>query len=84
MHKETSTSKLLNSSLISTSNIGSTNGYGILDSEYEELTVLIKKSERGFGFELRNGILIVNVFPSKLLIFFRNKKQLNILSNIIF
>ena len=33
---------------------------------YEELVVTIRKSEKGFGFELRNGILIVKVFPSEL------------------
>jgi hypothetical protein len=35
------------------------------DPNYEEVVVTIKKSERGFGFELRNGILIVAVYPSK-------------------
>ena len=33
--------------------------------DFEEVVVTIKKSERGFGFELRNGLLIVKVFPSK-------------------
>ncbi|RNA22532.1 hypothetical protein BpHYR1_030177 [Brachionus plicatilis] len=36
--------------------------------EYEEITVTIRKSERGFGFELKNGILIKKVFPSKTII----------------
>ena len=35
-----------------------------MDSEFEELQVTIRKSERGFGFELKNGILIVKVLPS--------------------
>jgi hypothetical protein len=35
------------------------------DANYEEVVVTIKKSERGFGFELRNGILIIAVYPSK-------------------
>lgn len=33
-------------------------------SDYEEILITIRKSERGFGFELKNGILIVRVLPN--------------------
>ena len=32
--------------------------------DYEEIIVTIRKSEKGFGFEIKNGILIVKVLPS--------------------
>ena len=35
-----------------------------MNMDYEEILVTIRKSERGFGFELKNGILIVKVLPS--------------------
>jgi C-terminal processing protease CtpA/Prc len=35
-----------------------------LDYDYEEIKVTIRKSERGFGFELKNGIHIVRVVPN--------------------
>jgi len=46
----------------------SSNGVNYLNEtgpQYEEILVTIRKSERGFGFELKNGILIVKVLPSK-------------------
>jgi hypothetical protein len=73
--KEASSSKLTN--IISSSNLsafgganspGGSNGAAghEWDPSYEEVVVTIKKSERGFGFELRNGILIIAVYPSKI------------------
>ncbi len=32
--------------------------------DYEEILITIRKSEKGFGFELKNGILIVRVIPN--------------------
>jgi hypothetical protein len=32
--------------------------------DFEEVLVTIRKSEKGFGFELRNGILVVKVLPN--------------------
>jgi hypothetical protein len=55
-----------NNSNNSTNNESNLNGKNF---DFEEVVVTIKKSERGFGFDLRNGILIVKVFPSKLIIF---------------
>lgn len=65
LHKETSTSKLL----ANIASNGSPGGAAPLDcsnvnSDFEEIMVTIRKSERGFGFELKNGILIVRVHPS--------------------
>ncbi len=42
--------------------------------DYEEIVVTIRKSEKGFGFELRNGILIVKVLPSNY--YFSNKIEI--------
>jgi hypothetical protein len=74
MRSDTSSSKLLNT-FSSASNINpnsSSNNTSSLnlnlrdwDPNYEEIVVTIKKSERGFGFELRNGVLITAVYPSK-------------------
>ncbi len=45
--------------------------------DYEEILVTIRKSERGFGFELKNGILIVKVLPSKIY-YFQQKKNIDL------
>ena len=58
---------LINSSNGSSSNSSSNSNIVSLstwEANYEEIVVTIKKSERGFGFELRNGILIVAVYPN--------------------
>ena len=71
--KEVSGSKL--NSINSSSNLSSSTNKGPhvtdWDPNYDEVVVTIKKSERGFGFELRSGILIVAVYPSKLKTFFK-------------
>ncbi|CAF0826162.1 unnamed protein product [Brachionus calyciflorus] len=56
IQRDTSSSRLINiiNNDLNTSNL----------PEYEEITVTIRKSEKGFGFELKNGILIVQVFPN--------------------
>lgn len=66
MPKELSSSKLLGSGGSFLTSSDSTTGYSSLPSDYEELIVTIKKSERGLGFDLKNGILIQNVFPSNI------------------
>jgi hypothetical protein len=40
-------------------------GFNTANLDFEEVLVTIRKSEKGFGFELRNGILVVKVLPSK-------------------
>ena len=67
MPRELSSSKLLNNgngSTLLNNNDPVSNTHKVL-SDFEELVVTIKKSERGFGFDLKNGILIQNVYPSK-------------------
>jgi hypothetical protein len=68
MSLNSSANSNLNGSVNSNSN-GTLGGNGLLSlsevgSQYEEILVTIRKSERGFGFELKNGILIVKVLPS--------------------
>lgn len=69
MPRELSSSKLLNNGNGSTllNNDPVSNTHNVL-SDFEELVVTIKKSERGFGFDLKNGILIQNVYPSKIIL----------------
>ena len=58
IQRETSSSRLIN---IINNDLNSSP-----TPEFEEINVTIRKSERGFGFELKHGILVVKVFPSKL------------------
>lgn len=67
MPREISSSKLLNSVVSNAANNDISNNISLSD-DFEELIVTIKKSERGFGFDLKNGILVQNVFPSKLFV----------------
>jgi hypothetical protein len=48
----------------SSSSTSAANNSSVSPPDFEELIVTIRKSERGFGFDLKNGILVQNVFPS--------------------
>lgn len=45
-------------------NSGSSINSNTTNLDFKEVLVTIRKSEKGFGFELRNGILVVKVLPS--------------------
>lgn len=75
MQKEVSSSRLINTWNTSHHSGGESNGQAGGNSvnsqqtmlpDFEELVVTIKKSERGFGFDLKMGILVQNVYPSKI------------------
>lgn len=89
MQREVSSSKLMNTSGSANNNTSMNNnqdgshtgGSGNLGGlasvpEFEELIVTIKKSERGFGFDLKNGILVQNVYPSTMRLYISPKTHL--------